>query len=290
MTTILLGADRAQSAIASLTDKPLRHCYEPFGHGHDRSPGAPAFNGVYQESITLHYLLGNGYRAYSPLLRRFLSPDSQSPFRQGGLNSYAYCKSDPINATDPTGHWPKLTGLAKVQNSIKKNNAFTDIYTNSAFREPRLLEMGNLDSNGIGDFLINRGNTARADLAELVDNYHAFYELSTDPKYRSKLTTQAVNAERMQQALNNAPAAQPKALVASNVALDDSHPLQQQAKLFVGATVDRQYEDISQAMHVRMREILQRYARRKLGKDAKYLPWYKESIILNSRLRQPLKY
>ena len=286
MTSILLGADRAQSAIASLTDKPLRHCYEPFGHGHDRSPGDPAFNGVYQESITLHYLLGNGYRAYSPLLRRFLSPDSLSPFREGGLNSYAYCKGDPINATDPTGHWPKLTGFAKVQNSIKKNNAFTNTYTKSAFREPRLLEMGNLDSDGIGDFLINRGNAARADLAELVANYDVYYEISTDALYRRNLTTQSANAKRMQQAFNNAPAGQPNALVASNIALDDNHPLNEQAKLFVGATVDRQYEDISQAMHVRMREILQRYARKKIDKNAKDYPWYKESIILNYRLRQ----
>jgi hypothetical protein len=148
--------------------------------------------------------------------------------------------------------------------------------------------MGNLDSDGIGDFLINRANAARADLVELVDNYHAFCELSTDQKYRRKLSTQVVNAKRMHQVLNNAPAAQPSALGASNIALDDNHPLQQQAKLFVGATVDRQYEDISQAMHLRMREILQRYARRNLGKDAKYLPWYKQSIILNYRLRQTL--
>lgn len=50
------------------------------------------------------YLLGNGYRAYNPRLRRFHSPDSVSPFDEGGLNAYAYCESDPVNRSDPTGH------------------------------------------------------------------------------------------------------------------------------------------------------------------------------------------
>jgi hypothetical protein len=35
---------------------------------------------------------------------RFNAPDSLSPFHAGGLNPYGYCKCDPINGTDPTGH------------------------------------------------------------------------------------------------------------------------------------------------------------------------------------------
>ena len=34
--------------------------------------------------------LGNGYRAYSPALRRFTCPDSESPFGGGGINPYVY--------------------------------------------------------------------------------------------------------------------------------------------------------------------------------------------------------
>lgn len=286
MTTILLAADRAESAIASLTDKPLRHCYEPFGHGHDRSPGGPAFNGVYQESITLHYLLGNGYRAYSPQLRRFLSPDSLSPFRDGGLNSYAYCKSDPINATDPTGHMPKLNGFNKKLNSIKKNNAFTNTYTNSAPLDRRVFEMGNLDSDGIEKFLINRGDQAKAGLAATVDNYSFFKELNTDPVYRERLLVQKNSAEKMYTALNDTPKAHPDALIASTIALNDNHPLQQEAQLFVSRTVDRLYEKISPAMHLRMREILQRRVRKHIGIDTIRIRWYQESIEFNQRLRQ----
>ncbi|MCK1793988.1 RHS repeat-associated core domain-containing protein [Pseudomonas violetae] len=48
-------------------------------------------------------MLGNGYRAYNPVLMRFNSPDSLSPLGEGGLNSYAYCQGNPANNTDSSG-------------------------------------------------------------------------------------------------------------------------------------------------------------------------------------------
>jgi RHS repeat-associated protein len=64
-----------------------------------------------------HYALGNGYRIYNPLLMRFHKPDSMSPFGAGGLNAYTYCKGDPVNFEDPTGHMPipKVKKLAEAQ-------------------------------------------------------------------------------------------------------------------------------------------------------------------------------
>ena len=62
------------------------------------------FNGERIDPVLGGYHLGNGYRLYSPSLRRFTSPDSMSPFGQGGINPYAYCEGDPINNTDPSGH------------------------------------------------------------------------------------------------------------------------------------------------------------------------------------------
>jgi uncharacterized protein RhaS with RHS repeats len=36
---------------------------------------------------------------------RFHSPDSLSPFAEGGLNAYAYVGNDPANRIDPSGHF-----------------------------------------------------------------------------------------------------------------------------------------------------------------------------------------
>ncbi|MBK5431803.1 RHS repeat-associated core domain-containing protein [Bacillus mycoides] len=65
---------------------------------------ALGFAGEQLEQVTGHYLLGNGYRTYNPVLMRFHSPDSFSPFDKGGINAYAYSEGDPINYKDPTGN------------------------------------------------------------------------------------------------------------------------------------------------------------------------------------------
>jgi len=49
---------------------------------------------------------------------RFLSPDTLSPFDEGGLNAYCYCLGDPVNHHDPSAKSaedlviPILAGLA----------------------------------------------------------------------------------------------------------------------------------------------------------------------------------
>jgi RHS repeat-associated protein len=63
------------------------------------------FNGERPDSFTGHYLLGNGCRAFNPVLMRFNSPDNLSPFDKGGLNAYSYCSGDPVNRIDPTGNF-----------------------------------------------------------------------------------------------------------------------------------------------------------------------------------------
>ncbi|WP_420794027.1 RHS repeat-associated core domain-containing protein [Pseudomonas kurunegalensis] len=79
--------------------------YTVYGHdGCDQFALVLRFSGQRKESATGYYLLGNGYRAFNPVLMRFHSPDSLSPMGAGGLNCYAYCGGDPVNNTDPTGH------------------------------------------------------------------------------------------------------------------------------------------------------------------------------------------
>ncbi|WP_338580604.1 RHS repeat-associated core domain-containing protein [Pseudomonas sp. MAG733B] len=67
--------------------------------------GQLGYNGERREEATGCYVLGNGYRVFSPGLMRFFSPDSESPFAKGGLNPYAYCEWSPANYVDPTGKW-----------------------------------------------------------------------------------------------------------------------------------------------------------------------------------------
>ncbi|RMM09185.1 hypothetical protein ALQ85_02142 [Pseudomonas syringae] len=99
----LLATDQQQSVIAA---QSLAFAYTPYGH---RQPSTgpmnlPGFTGERVDPVTGHYLLGNGYRAFNPVLMRFNSPDSLSPFGEGGLNAYAYCEGDPVNGVDPSGH------------------------------------------------------------------------------------------------------------------------------------------------------------------------------------------
>lgn len=107
--TTLLASDLQRSVLHALNrSQDQAMAYAPYGH---RSPSGGlfsllGFNGERADPLTGHYLLGNGYRAFNPLLMRFHGPDSMSPFARGGLNAYVYCGGNPINNTDPTGHFP----------------------------------------------------------------------------------------------------------------------------------------------------------------------------------------
>ncbi|WP_226504324.1 RHS repeat-associated core domain-containing protein [Pseudomonas sp. MWU16-30317] len=90
--------------------------YSPFGYQRCSDNWVwPGLNGQRLERPLQIYLLGHGYRAYRSALNRFDSPDDLSPFGEGGLNAYAYCKSDPINMTDPSGHAGVATLLKRFR-------------------------------------------------------------------------------------------------------------------------------------------------------------------------------
>ncbi|WP_163009906.1 RHS repeat-associated core domain-containing protein, partial [Pseudomonas viridiflava] len=116
----LLATDQQSSVIA--TPRSVVS-YTPYGHRHPPANplNLPGFTGQHADSVTGHYLLGNGYRAFNPSLMRFNSPDNLSPFGRGGLNAYTYCQGDPVNRADPTGHWPGfLKSFLRAAGIMKK--------------------------------------------------------------------------------------------------------------------------------------------------------------------------
>ena len=108
--TALIAHDDKRSTLATLTgEQHTPVAYTAAGYSPADEQRVLGFNGERDDKTTGHYLLGNGYRAFNPVLMRFNSPDSWSPFGDGGINAYAYCAGDPVNRTDPTGHsWKSL--------------------------------------------------------------------------------------------------------------------------------------------------------------------------------------
>ncbi|POP63862.1 RHS repeat-associated core domain-containing protein [Pseudomonas syringae] len=117
---VLLATDQQQSVIVA---QGSAFAYTPYGHRHPSAGpiSLPGYAGQRVDPVTGHYLLGNGYRAFNPVLMRFNSPDSLSPFGEGGVNAYGYCGGDPVNRADPGGHWPMfLVKILKRASSVKK--------------------------------------------------------------------------------------------------------------------------------------------------------------------------
>jgi RHS repeat-associated protein len=122
----LIATDLQRSVLNMLQAQcPRAIAYCPYGHRVFESglSSLLGFNGHRSEPVTGHYLLGNGYRAFNSVLMRFNSPDSLSPFGKGGFNTYAYCQGDPINRSDPTGHFFSWISnlFSRLKTSYKSN-------------------------------------------------------------------------------------------------------------------------------------------------------------------------
>ncbi|WLH00802.1 RHS repeat-associated core domain-containing protein [Pseudomonas beijingensis] len=127
--TTLLATDQQRSVLNVLDANRLHPlAYTPYGH---RPPGNGllsllGFNGERPDRVTEHYLLGIGYRGFNPVLMRFNSPDSWSPFGEGGVNAYGYCAGDPRNRVDPSGHvWRIGKYFRRLFNRVPKAHKTT---------------------------------------------------------------------------------------------------------------------------------------------------------------------
>ncbi|MCX2901615.1 RHS repeat-associated core domain-containing protein [Pseudomonas mandelii] len=150
----LLATDQQRSILSSLDKESPNQsiAYSPYGH---RPQGSGLFSllgfaGERPDPVTGHYLLGNGYRAFNPVLMRFNSPDNLSPFGQGGLNSYVYCSGDPVNFVDPGGHVKFFRTLRHFLSPIEKNippvNSLEGLDYDSFSNIAKFLDQSDMDS------------------------------------------------------------------------------------------------------------------------------------------------
>lgn len=139
--TTLVGSDMARSPITRSTESTsLPQAYTSYGYEQPPEPTLKltGFTGQ-PRSVSAHlYLMGSGRRAYNTALMRFCSPDDLSPFANGGINAYAYCKNDPTNYSDQSGRTPisnlstkksptSLYKLNPASKTIKKTNPAYDL-------------------------------------------------------------------------------------------------------------------------------------------------------------------
>ncbi|WP_095080135.1 RHS repeat-associated core domain-containing protein [Pseudomonas sp. Irchel s3h17] len=169
--TTLLATDQQRSVLQTLkADRPPQPiAYSPYGHRPVESGllSLLGFNGERPDPVTGCYLLGNGYRAFNPVLMRFNSPDNLSPFGVGGLNAYIYCGGEPVLGSDPTGHkniarslWKGIQNLfigrtpskLRTPTSVVKTNSTADLtssqLTSNTARQPSNSSFSSTQSAG----------------------------------------------------------------------------------------------------------------------------------------------
>ena len=66
------------------------------------------FNGQRADPATGYQFSGNGYRAYNPVYRQFMTRDSWSPFKV--IDAYGFGLNNPVMNSDPSGHLPQWLG------------------------------------------------------------------------------------------------------------------------------------------------------------------------------------
>jgi RHS repeat-associated protein len=182
--TVLLATDQQRSVLSALkAHEPHPIAYSPYGHRPAENVllSLLGFNGEPPDPLTGCYHLGNGYRQFNPVLMRFNSPDSWSPFGGGGLNAYAYCGGDPVGRVDPSGHafgFLKAIGRnlglrtsAKAKYADRMNDLPSNkLKASSLFTDERLIKSAKLGEPSLTHELRYLEKTNSLHLARFVEN------------------------------------------------------------------------------------------------------------------------
>lgn len=90
------------------------------------------FQGERLDLFTGLYPLGQGYRWYSPVLRRFCQYDRiASPFGIGGANGYAFAMNNPVGMGDPSGQGVIASIIAFISSLVSMVSACVSAVTSA---------------------------------------------------------------------------------------------------------------------------------------------------------------
>ncbi|WP_367599003.1 RHS repeat-associated core domain-containing protein [Pseudomonas fulva] len=157
-----------------------RHLYTCYGFAEYTSSVSSGFCDYLIDAPSRNYILGNGYRLYSPTLMRFVSADDESPFANGGNNAYCYCGGDPVNRLDGSGRsWRKALVYKRAklilhQKKVKAQQSIPDQLEVSTqqLRALENIKMAKLSSAFKAEFRTTRSRhidaTQYAEIAPLV--------------------------------------------------------------------------------------------------------------------------
>ncbi len=129
--TRFLSTEGIGSTIASLlNNQHYDQSFDPYGNIDPfQIKTRLGFTGQLRQTLTGSYLLGSR-RALNPATMRFNSYDDRSPFAEGGINGYAYCRCDPINYTDPFGRSPWRWFKKHVLGTTPKTDKYAAAFEN----------------------------------------------------------------------------------------------------------------------------------------------------------------
>ena len=176
--TTLLATDQQRSVLNTQSaTQSQAFAYTPYGERPPKNglPSLLGFKGERLDPLTGNYDLGNGYRRYNTRLMRFDSPDSLSPFGEGGLNAYGFVAGDPVNLSDPTGHVPVRLVVTAISLGISTASGIAAGFTEGDLRVAMLtLSAATLFTAGMfgGLAFLDRKNGPRA----------TRYPLASDPE------------------------------------------------------------------------------------------------------------
>jgi len=203
----LLATDQQRSVLSTheATSPARSFSYTPYGH---RALGGGllsllGFNGERPDRVTGWYLLGIGHhRPFNPVLMCFTSPDSWSPFGEGWVNAYAYCKGDPVNQTDPTGHIGNpvkgMMNFLKLRSSpmvrAKRMARANQAYTRAQLDFPRMPKNSSPKENGF---------FTQAQHHELLGDNHVDFHIPRPTLLASQPDLQSPTAPKMATNLQN---------------------------------------------------------------------------------------